>query len=193
MTDIVAIHPEAVDDSTDLRWVMPAGTVGFVGPVGSAPAAVQQLLDEGVLAALVMEPVALRTTLGPNRSWRIEGARVRTVLQHALAQPDEWSPVTVGTPDDVLRAAVDEVLAGDVGRFIASHGGGLRVLDIADRVITLELQGACAHCPASEVTLTDRFESAVRERFPALRAVRTAAPPAMGAGRKLLGIMPVNH
>ena len=178
----VPLHPEVTEgDDRTLRWVMPAGTLGFVGPVATAPPAVQALVDDGTLEALVVEPVGVRTTLGAQRAWPADGARVRSALQEALATPDGWSGRTPREPDEVLRAAAQAVIDGGVGAYVRGHGGDLELLAVHDGVVEVRLTGACARCPASELTLSDRFEAAVRALHPAVAAVR-ARP-----GRKRLG------
>ncbi|KQR99409.1 hypothetical protein ASG12_00800 [Williamsia sp. Leaf354] len=189
----VPIHAEAVPGAPqELRWIMPAGTLGFVGEVASAPVVVQGFVDDRVITLLRVEPDAIRIRLDDNHSWRTAGAAIRTALGSALGEPDAWRPVDEGSADDVLRAAVDQVLSGEVGAFIRSHGGALTVVEVASGVVTVSLGGTCAHCPASDVTLTDRFEEAVRERFPALVGVRVDAAPSIAMGRRLLGLFPVS-
>ncbi|MGU3291397.1 NifU family protein [Williamsia sp. M5A3_1d] len=189
----VPIHPEAVPGSPqELRWVMPAGTLGFVGEVITVPVELGAFVGSGVIDVITAEPAAVRIRLREGSSWRREGAAIRTALGAALASPAQWHPRRAGTVDEVLRAAVDEVLAGEVGDFIRSHGGALDIVDVDAGVVTVSLGGTCAHCPASDVTLTDRFEEAVRELFPALIEVRVAAAPSLASGGRLLGLFPVS-
>ncbi|MGJ0118490.1 NifU family protein [Williamsia sp. MIQD14] len=189
----VPIHPEAIPGSPqELRWVLPAGTLEFVGEVAVAPASIQAWVDDGVITSMTAEPTALRIALRDGRSWRRDGAAIRTALSEALTTADQWRGASAGSADDVLRAAVGQVLAGEVGDFIRSHGGALDIVDVAAGVVTVSLGGTCAHCPASDVTLTDRFEDAVRALFPSLVEVRVAAAPSLASGRRLLGLFPVS-
>ncbi len=132
--------------------------------------------------------------LRPGLSWRRDGAAVRTALQAALAQPEHWQPAHEGTPDDVLRMAVVEVIDGDVGDYVRSHGGQIELVDVQDGDVRVRMNGACTHCPASRVTLGDRFEIAVQARYPQLRSVTSggsggsgsdAAAPAVEGRRRL--------
>ena len=189
----VPIHAEAVPGSPqELRWVMPAGTLDFVGEVASIPTALRPFVDTGVIDTITVDPTAVRIRLREGISWRREGAPIRTALGAALATRHEWRPRTAGSADDVLRAAVDEVLAGEVGDFIRSHGGALTVIEVASGVVTVSLGGTCAHCPASDVTLTDRFEDAVRAMVPSLIEVRVATATSVASGHRLLGLFPVS-
>lgn len=123
----VAIHPEVVpSDACALRWVTAAGIFRFVGEVECVPDALQFLINDGTLTRIEVEPTAVRTYLGAGRTWRIEGARVRTATVAALGEPGGWVPQQASDPDDVVGMAVAEVIAVDVGNYIRSHGGGGR-------------------------------------------------------------------
>lgn len=83
----VPTHPEAVPgDPATVRWTVPAGLLGMVGPVGHCPGPLAALREDGDVRAIVAEPAALRLTLAPGRSWRADGARIRTALVDALGQ-----------------------------------------------------------------------------------------------------------
>lgn len=193
---LVPLHPEAVDgDSDQLRWVLPAGTFAFVGAVIHAPHLVQQLIDDGTLADLTIEPTAIRTRLGVGRSWRIEGKRVRAALQSAAATPEQWIPGEDSASDAVLTMAVQQVIEGEVGDYVRSHGGSVELLNVDDGTVEVRLDGACAHCPASEVTLTTRFEKAVRASYPAVKKItavtgRHASEENTRAGRRWFSLTP---
>jgi len=190
---LVPIHPEVVPDDPDaLRWVMPAGTLDFVGEPSALPAALQELYAAGVLAhAVTVEPTAVLLRISPGRTWRADGGGVRRVLQTALAEPDAWGRPAGASADDLVRAAVEEVLAGEVGDFVRGHGGAIEVLAVSDGRVTIELGGACEGCPASGLTVKTRFEAAVRRRCPELREVvaREGAPRRGG----LLRLLPTSR
>lgn len=187
---MIPIHPEAVaDDPQMLRWVMPAGTLGFVGRPAEVPPPLRDLYAAGVLVPpTLVEPGAVQLRIAPGRSWRVDGARVRTALQAALARPDGWRAPVGASDDDVLRAAAGEVLTTELGEYVAGHGGRIEILEVVDGRITIELGGACAGCPASGVTVQRRFEDAVRRRCPELREVvaREEAPTWRGRVMRLL-------
>ncbi len=191
---LVPLHPEPVagDDHT-LRWVVPVGVLDFVGAPREVPACLQTLLDDGTIEALAVEPAAVRIRLSAPASWRVDGPRMRAAVQEALAVPEQWSPVGNGSPDEVLRMAVQEVIDGDVGAYVRSHGGDVALLEVHDGEVDVRLSGTCTHCPASDVTLTDRFETAVRARYPALRAVRARDDTAPGGVRRLLSLTPLRR
>lgn len=167
------IHPEQVDgDPALLRWRIPDRAVPFRGLVASAPGALGRMLSSGVLAGITLEPGAVLIRVGVGTSWRQLGGLVRTALLDALADPDGWRGQHLAD-DDVLCHAAHEVLDGPVGDTIRAHGGDLQIIDVRDGVVSLQLSGACAGCPSSEVTLTEGFERELRGRYPELVDVRT--------------------
>ena len=157
VSDLVPLHPEPVDgEPTRLRWVAPAERVaalGFVGEPVRVPDGLAALLVDGTLAGLTVTPTAVVATVGDGRSWRTDGARVRSALQSALADPAGWVAPAGSDPDDALRMAVDEVIAGEVGDYVRSHGGELRLLSAHDDRVEVSMTGTCGHCPAADDTL----------------------------------------
>ncbi len=167
------MHAEthAVDRSA-VRWVVPDSHLPC-GRLVAAPGALGALLDSGILVQVTTEPHGLTMRLGSGRDWRTEGEAVRGALIAALDDVAGW--VVDVDEDGVLRQIADEVLAGPVGDYVRSHGGLVTVVNAADAVLDVAFDGACSHCPASEVTLHSRLETAIRERYPDLRELRDVA------------------
>ncbi len=124
------VHPEPVGkDELSLRWTMPAGTLDFVGLPAEVPVLVRRLLEEGVLDSLVVEPTAIRTRLKVDQSWGDHGARVRTALATALGRPEAWrAPLSAAPADERLQMAARQVIDGEAGDYIRSHGGRVELL-----------------------------------------------------------------
>lgn len=194
MNDLVPLHPESVEgDPLEVRWVVPAGTLGFVGEPVRVPQCLTALLEDGTVAVLTVEPTAVRTRLGATRHWRDEGLRVRAALQEALSLPAQWESAGDGSADDVLRMAVQQVIDGDVGDYVRSHGGAVDLVSVRDGAVEVRLSGACAHCPASELTLTERFEKAVRDRHPSVARITARTSEPGPGGRRWLGLAPLRR
>ncbi|SDN37212.1 Fe-S cluster biogenesis protein NfuA, 4Fe-4S-binding domain [Actinomyces ruminicola] len=174
---VVPTHPVATPDPAVMRWVVPDGLLGFSGTVARAPRLLQALLDDGTLAGIEVVPGAVLTLLGEGRSWRDDGAAVRSALVDALGVPGSWKPaagaVGVG-PDEALEAAAREIAAGTVGAIAAAHGGSFTVQKVADGVVEVALAGACRDCPAAVITMHARFEHLLRRRCAWLAEVREA-------------------
>lgn len=184
---MIPMHPESVrENPAVLRWVVPAGTFAFSGPVTSAPGDLGALLTDGILASLTTDASGVLTELGPGNTWRMLGGAVRAALASALRQPEAWNyggdsgSVGDGTErrgsrgnagDDVLREVATSVVAGAVGDFVRSHGGRIDLVSVTDGVVAVRLRGSCTGCPAAGLTLHSRLERELRSQFPGLGGV----------------------
>ena len=185
----VAVHPEATADPRTSRWVVPAGTFDFVGAPRVVPGALQALLDDGSLSAIAVEPAAVLTTAGvgnpladpagpdpttdTSETWHTLGGPVRRALLAALADPTDWQAASSldALPGAVLAAAVEQIIAGEVGAYVRSHGGSAQLVRVEGSVATIALDGACSGCPARGATLGLRFGRAVEALCPGAEVV----------------------
>ncbi|MDO5495658.1 MAG: NifU family protein, partial [bacterium] len=165
----VPIHPELLDDDSVL-WVLPAALVPGRGAVTRAPHPFADWIAAGQVR-MRWEAGGVVVRLGEGEHWIEWAEPVRLGLLEALG--GEWE--TAEEAD--LGAVLDEVLAGEVGEFIASHGGRVRVVEVRGSDATLELSGTCGDCPLRGITLQNRIGAAVRERFPDLGELAVVTPP----------------
>lgn len=170
----VAMHPELIPGHPQsVRWVLAPDAVPFVGPVRTAPGALGELAAAGVIREVAGESSAVVITLADGAEWARLLPRVRAALGEALAIPTEWQPYDEEqrSPDQLLRTAVQEVLAGPAGDYVRSHGGSVTIASVSDGHVTVTFDGTCGHCPATGITLHDRLETEVRRRFPGLKSI----------------------
>lgn len=73
-----------------------------------------------------------------------------------------------------IESALDEVRP-----LLAMHAGAISFVrfDPQSGEVFVRFSGTCRGCPLSSLTLTSGVESVVRERVPAVRAVRDADVP----------------
>lgn len=187
MSAVVPMHPEATADPRTVRWVIPAGTLPVVGEIAEAPDELGEMLhSSGDIASIEVETQAVVIRLAEGRDWSGTGARVRDALAAALRHPRRWRPADETTEDDVLRAALRDVLDGPAGDYIRSHGGEVTLVSAHDRRAEVRLEGTCTHCPAAGFTLHSRLESHLRARFPDLIELRATEEPGKPARRTWL-------
>ena len=182
---MIPIHPQSIPGQPDrMRWIVPTGVLPFTGPAAGVPDALAALLTDGILAEVLLDPDAVVTVLSVGRDWSRDGARVRSCLHAALADPAGWTPAgPSGGVDALLAVLARELIDGTVGELARSHGGSIELVGAQDGVVTVRLAGACHGCPAAESTLRHQLEDALRRRCPDLRAVVAAdGTPAPGAG-----------
>ena len=86
---------------------------------------------------------------------------------------------TVGETSDLMQrveAALDKVRPS-----LQRDGGDIELLDVVEGVAKVKLQGACAGCPMSQMTLTWGVEQALKKEVPEILRVETDQPlPSLG-------------
>jgi Fe-S cluster biogenesis protein NfuA len=81
-----------------------------------------------------------------------------------------------------MRERVEEALAR-IRPALQADGGDIHLVDVEDNVVTVELQGACAGCPMSQMTLRMGVERAIKEMIPEVERVEALGlPSGMPAG-----------
>ena len=54
---------------------------------------------------------------------------------------------------------------------LQADGGDVELVDVEDGIVKVRLQGACAGCPMSQMTLKMGIEARLREEFPDIQSV----------------------
>jgi len=104
------------------------------------------------------------------REWRGE-----ILLEAVSADPVAGALLRAyGLGDDVdldsARVSVQAALA-EVRPYLHSHGGDMEVVHLEDGVVRLKLHGSCDGCTASDATIIEQVETALREHWVDFRRV----------------------
>lgn len=67
-----------------------------------------------------------------------------------------------------------EAALNDIRPMLQRDGGDVELVDIQGGVVKVRLQGACAGCPMSQMTLKNGIERILKERIPEVTAVEPA-------------------
>ncbi len=68
-----------------------------------------------------------------------------------------------------VQAAIEKVRP-----MLQRDGGDVELVDVADGIVTVRLQGACAGCPMSQMTLKSGIERFLKQEIPEIVEVRAA-------------------
>jgi Fe/S biogenesis protein NfuA len=112
----------------------------------------------------------------------------RVISRHVVGSRVEADPVsgalsleTDYNPDqDPLARAVRQLLDTEINPAVASHGGYIGLLDIADGVAYVQMGGGCQGCGLAEVTLSQGVRTAIVDRFPEIVEVVDTTDHASG-------------
>jgi Fe-S cluster biogenesis protein NfuA len=65
-----------------------------------------------------------------------------------------------------VKAALEKVRP-----MLQADGGDVELVDVEDGVVKVRLQGACAGCPMSQMTLKNGIEKMLKEEIPEIESV----------------------
>jgi Fe-S cluster biogenesis protein NfuA len=68
-----------------------------------------------------------------------------------------------------VQAAIDKIRPT-----LQRDGGDVELVDVQDGIVFVRLQGACAGCPMSQMTLKNGIEKFLKREIPEIIAVRQA-------------------
>ncbi len=57
---------------------------------------------------------------------------------------------------------------------LQADGGDVELVDVQDGVVKVRLQGACAGCPMSQMTLKNGIEKMLKKEIPEIKSVESA-------------------
>ncbi|MFO7971497.1 MAG: NifU family protein [Desulfobacterales bacterium] len=68
-----------------------------------------------------------------------------------------------------IQAVIDKIRP-----MLQADGGDVELVDVIDGVVTVRLQGACAGCPMSQMTLKNGIERYLKKEIPEVKSVEQA-------------------
>jgi len=54
---------------------------------------------------------------------------------------------------------------------LQADGGDVELIDVVNGIVTVKLQGACAGCPMSQMTLKNGIERLIKKELPEIQSV----------------------
>jgi Fe-S cluster biogenesis protein NfuA len=73
----------------------------------------------------------------------------------------------------IMREKVEEAL-NKIRPMLQADGGDVELVDVQEGVVTVRLQGACAGCPMSQMTLKNGIEKILKKEIPEIVSVESA-------------------
>jgi Fe-S cluster biogenesis protein NfuA len=67
-----------------------------------------------------------------------------------------------------------EAAINKIRPMLQADGGDVELVDVIDGVVTVRLQGACAGCPMSQMTLKNGIERFLKKEIPDVKSVESA-------------------
>jgi len=180
------IQTEATPNPATLKFlpgqpVMPAGSADFPGREGAeiSPLASRLFEVDGV-TGVFLGPDFVTVTKGDEIDWaHIKPALLGAIMEHFAS----GAPVMQGEghavghtehegPDAEIVGQIKELLDTRVRPAVAQDGGDSTFHGYDKGVVYLHMQGACAGCPSSTLTLKHGIENLLRHYIPEVIEVR---------------------
>ena len=79
-----------------------------------------------------------------------------------------------------LKERVQHLLDTSINPGVAGHGGFVRLMDVQDNVVYLQMGGGCQGCGMADVTLKAGIESLIKEEIPEVTEVLDTTDHAAG-------------
>lgn len=175
------------------RTVMPAGTREFASPeAAEASPLAEAIFGTGEVVNVFYGYDFVTVTAGPGADWSALKPEVVTILlDHfvseaplfaggsadgiAVPADEDLAPIVEDRAEDAeIIASIHELLETRVRPAVASDGGDIAYRGFSEGVVYLTLQGACAGCPSSTMTLKQGIESLLTHYVPEVTEVRAA-------------------
>jgi Fe/S biogenesis protein NfuA len=102
---------------------------------------------------------------GEDGGFRVEVPRPR--VPAAPPRPAGDGTGAAGPLAEKVQMVIDEL----VNPQIASHGGAVEVVDVADDVVYVRMSGGCQGCAASAATLRQGVERMIKDEIPEVREI----------------------
>jgi len=72
-----------------------------------------------------------------------------------------------------MRKKVEEAI-NRIRPMLQADGGDVELVDVKEGIVTVRLQGACAGCPMSQMTLKNGIEKLLKKEIPEVVSVESA-------------------
>ncbi len=167
------------------RTVMEAGTRDFpdAGSAKASPLA-EALFESGLVEGVFFGRDFISVTGAEGIHWSdLEPLVLETLLDHFITDAPLFAPGSAGgihvAPDDFDEDPADAEIIGQIKELIetrvrpavAQDGGDIVYRGYKDGTLFLAMQGACAGCPSSAITLKRGIESLIRHYVPEVETI----------------------
>ncbi|MHC4880367.1 MAG: NifU family protein [Planctomycetota bacterium] len=148
-----------------------------------APLAKRLFAVEGVAQVLISHQTITVTKISP-APWQAIGPHIGAAIREHIASGED--AVSADLQDKLpsaeeLRTRVEAIINDEIAPSVASHGGSIRVVDVKDNVVLLEMGGGCQGCSSATATLKFGVEAAIRRAIPEVGEIIDTTDHSAGA------------
>ncbi len=180
------IQTESTPNPATLKFlpgetVLPTGTADFpdAETAGSSPLAVRLFAIDGVTRVFFGYDF-ISVTKSETASWsHIKPAILGAIMEQyqsgqplVVASSQDETDANADNPDGPIIGKIKQLLDTRVRPAVAQDGGDIVFHGFEKGIVYLHMQGACAGCPSSTITLKMGIENLLRHYIPEVIEVR---------------------
>lgn len=176
------MHAERTPNPNSIKWVLgqavagETGSATFAGSVapGISPVA-SAILEVPGVESVFLGPMFVTVTKADAFEWTDLAAPIVAAIKAWAATGEPALGTDFEPPAQQESSAIIEqirtILERDVRPYVESDGGEIQFAGYHDGVVEVILQGACAGCPSSSITLKMGIEARLKEEIPEIKSV----------------------
>ena len=184
----ISITGEPISDTTCrftvARPVYPDKSFAFLDreAAESSPLAQRLFEIDGITRVLIShEQVTINKAA--QADWPVIGKSIGTAIRDHLASDDlavsdaAWENVP---SSDEIREQVQHVLDTEINPSVAGHSGVIKLIDVKENQVFIQMGGGCQGCGQADVTLKVGIENAIRAAIPGVGDILDVTDHAAG-------------
>lgn len=176
------MHAERTPNPNSIKWVLGQAVADVVASAsfGAGVSAAVSPLAAGVVAVdgvtgVLLGPNFVTVTKREEAEWTVLAAPIVAAIKvwaasGVSALGPGFEPPRAEDDDEVVQK-IRTILERDVRPYVEQDGGEIRFAGYHDGVVEVVLQGACAGCPSSSITLKMGIEARLKAEIPEVRSV----------------------
>ncbi len=184
----ISITGEPISDATCRftvdRPVYPDKSFAFLNKEAAegSPLA-QRLFEIDGITRVVISHSQITINKSAQAEWPVIGKSIGVAIRAHLATDDPavsdtaWEDVP---SSEEIRDCVQQVLDTEINPSVAEHGGVVRLIDVKDNVVYIQLGGGCQGCGQADVTLKFGIENSIRATVPGVGDILDVTDHAAG-------------
>jgi Fe-S cluster biogenesis protein NfuA len=161
------------------RTLLPRGAINFTSKEKAAERSplAKKLMDIPGVSAVMLGINFATITKGEAGEWdEVNDQVMATIDSHLSANEpvitgELEAPPTAGAGGGAIEQRIREILDSEIRPAVAQDGGDITLDRYEDGLVYLHMQGSCAGCPSSTMTLKMGIEGRLRELIPEVREV----------------------
>ncbi len=180
------MHAERTPNPNSIKWVLSQSVVeGLaaaqfdVRPSGDVSPLASALFEVSGVVAVFLGPNFVTVSKHEDLEWgdlaEAIVTRIKAWVESGVAALGAaYEPPALGDTGEVVSRIV-EILEQEIRPYVQQDGGEITFAGFQDGVVQVYLQGSCAGCPSSTITLKQGIETRLREEIPEVLSVEAIA------------------